>query len=288
MKDKVKKTLKEYLTVTVGTLLVGMGVYFFKFPNNFSTGGVSGISILLAALFDKLTPGLTMLIINVALLVVGFIFIGRDFCLKTVYSSLLLSAFTYGMEYICPMSAPFTGDKLLELVFAIFLPAFGSAILFNNGASTGGTDVVAALIKKYAKVGNISFALLIADMIIVLASVFVFDVATWLYCVLGLVSKCLLVNIVIEGMNTSKYFTIITENPDPISGYIKNVLHKGATLAKHCEGVFSNDDKTIIMTVLRRPQARLLRDYIKEADPGAFVIINNTSDIIGKGFRETV
>ncbi len=287
MKEKLLKTLKEYAIITLGTLMVGLGVYFFKFPNNFSTGGVSGISILLAALIDDFTPGLVMLIINISLLVIGFIFIGRDFCFKTVYSSLLLSGFTYGMEYIFPMNAPLTDDKLLELVFAIFLPAFGSAMLFNYGASSGGTDIIAMIIKKCSRI-NISSALFISDILIVLASALVFDAATWLYCVLGLLCKCLLVNNVIESFNTSKYFTIITEHPAEISNFIKVELHKGATLAKHCEGAFSNSDKTVIMTVLRRAQARVLRDYIKKVDPHAFVIINNTSDIIGKGFRESV
>lgn len=287
MKNKILNTAKEYAFITAGTLLVGLGVYFFKFPNNFSTGGVSGISILLAALIDSFTPGLVMTVINVTLLVIGLVFIGRDFCFKTVYSSLLLSAFTYGMEFLFPMSAPFSDDKLLELVFAIFLPAVGSAMLFNCGASSGGTDIVAMIIKKYSKI-NISSALFISDLLIVLASALVFDMATWMYCVLGLLCKCLLVNNVIESFNTAKYFTIITDRPDEISSFIKSDLHKGATLTKHCEGAFSNADKTIIMTVLGRAQARLLRDFIKKADPHAFVIINNTSDIIGKGFRENV
>ncbi len=281
------KKIKEFLLMNLGTVLMGFAIYFFKFPNNFSTGGVSGISTLLSPFIAGMSPGLIMMIINVLLLGVGFILIGHDFTFKTVYCSLLLSGVTYVMEFIVPMPHPFTNDKLLELVFAIFMTGAGSAILFNIGASTGGTDIVAMIIKKYTQM-NISKALFYADIVIVALSFVVFGIQTWLYSVLGFLCKVFVVNNVIESFNESKYFTIVTEKASEIGEYITTELRRGATMSRKFEGVYSNNSKTLMLTVVRRNQAIKLRNYIKQIDPHAFVIVSNTSDIIGRGFRELV
>lgn len=283
----MKKLLKEYVIITFGTLLLAIGIYFFKFPNNFSTGGVSGISVILAGIDPKISSSLAMMIINILLLVLGFIFTKNDFCFKTIYCSMLLSVTTYILELICPLSAPLTNEPILELVFAIMLPAIASAILFNYDASTGGTDIVAMIIKKYSNL-NISKALFCADVLIVMATFFVFGIETWLFSLIGFLAKIFVVNGVIENLNTSKYFTIITDMEKEISHFITVNLHKGATISKNYEGAFSNSEKSVILTVVNRRQAVELRNYVKKIDPHAFVIISNASDIIGKGFRESI
>ncbi|MBQ2378075.1 MAG: YitT family protein [Clostridia bacterium] len=283
----MKNSFKDYVWMTVGALLMGLGVYFFEFPNHFSTGGVTGISILLAEVFPSISAGLFMLVINVALLIIGFIIIGRDFGFKTVYCSLLISGVSYVLEFIYPMSAPLTNDTLLELVFAVFLPGVGAAIMFNVSASSGGTDIVAMIIKKYAKI-NISKALFMADIVVVCLSAFVFNVQVWFYCVVGFLCRVLVVDNVIESMNTSKYFTIITSRAKEIADYITIDLDQGATMSNAYTGVYTGEQKTVILTVVRRRNAVALRHRIKEIDPDAFVIINNSMDIIGNGFREIV
>lgn len=134
--DSRLQTFKDYVMLTTGTLLIALGVYFFKFPNNFSTGGVSGISIVLAHYAPNLSAGAFVFIINMALLLLGFAVFGRSFGVRTAYTSLLLSCATWGLEYIFPMDAPMTTQPLLELIFAVALPAVGSAILFNMQASS--------------------------------------------------------------------------------------------------------------------------------------------------------
>ena len=140
--------INNFLLVTLGTVLTAVGIYFFKFPNNFSTGGVSGISILLGRLVPFLSPAVTMWAINLILLLVGFLFFGRGFGLMTAYCSMLYSFLTWLFEVIYPMTQPFTDQPFLELCFAMMLPAVGSAILFNCNASSGGTDIVAMILKK--------------------------------------------------------------------------------------------------------------------------------------------
>ncbi len=283
----MKKNLKDFALMTLGAVLMGLGVYFFEFPNHFSTGGVTGISILLAEVFPAVSPGLFMLVINVALLIIGFMIIGRDFGFKTVYCSLLISGVSYILEFIYPMTGPLTNDTLLELVFAVFLPGVGAAIMFNVSASSGGTDIVAMIIKKYAKI-NISKALFMADIVVVCLSAFVFNIQVWFYCVVGFLCRVLVVDNVIESMNTSKYFTIITTKAKEIADYITADLDQGATMSNAYTGVYTGEQKTVILTVVRRRNAVLLRHHIKEIDPDAFVIINNSMDIIGNGFREII
>lgn len=282
--QRIFETLKMYLIITVGTLMVAFGVYFFKFPNNFSTGGVSGISVILGHLSPKLSAGSYVLIINIILLIVGFIFIGTSFGVKTVYSSLLMSFSIWGLEKICPMTSPMTDQPFLELSFAVLLPAVGSAVLFNTGASTGGTDIAAMILKKYAKI-DIGKALFLVDAVIAVTAGLVFGIETGLFSCLGLIAKAFFVDSVIESINTSKYFTIVTENPEPLLDFIMKELHRGATESTEFEGAYSKKKKTLILTVVNRMQAVRLKNFVHTNDKGAFMVISTSSDVIGKGFR---
>lgn len=278
------KKLKDFFVITVGTLAVSAGVYFFKFPNNFSTGGVSGISVILGKLFPGLSAGSYVLIINMLLLIVGFLFIGKGFGVKTVYSSLLMSLAIRVAESVAPMSAPLTNQPFLELCFAVLLPAFGSALLFNTGASTGGTDIVAMILKKYVSL-DIGKALFVTDALIALTAGLVFGAETGLFSLLGLLAKAFVVDGVIESINTSKYFTIVTDKAEPILSFIMEELKRGATESTEFEGAYSKNKKTLILTVVNRVEAVRLKKYVHMTDPGAFMVISSSSDIIGKGFR---
>lgn len=285
---KMKEKLKEFMVLTLGTVIMSVGIYFFKFPNNFTTGGVSGISVVLGAIVPGISPGTFVMIINVSLLIIGFIIIGKSFGIKTVYCSMLMSLLIYALERIGPMSQPLTTQPVLELVFAILLPACGSAILFNADASTGGTDIVAMVIKKYAKI-NISKALFISDIVIVMSTVFVFGIETWLFSLLGFLSKVFLVNNLLESINLSKYCTVIVspENEEDVRRFITDTLHKTATVSEAYEGAYKNDKKAVFLVALKRKQAVMLKRYIKDLDSRTFMIISNTSDVCGRGFRET-
>ena len=218
-------------------------------------------------------------------MIVGYFIVGKEFGIKTVYSSLLMTFSLDFLEKIYPMSAPFTSEPVLELLFAIFLPAVGSSLLFSTGASTGGTDIVAMIIKKYSSM-NISKALMCSDCAITLMACVAFGMETGLFCITGLIIKCVMVDMVLENIKTHKCFHIITSNPEPVADFIINELHRGAT-ELHGEGAYTHKDKTVLMTVVNRREAVMLRRYVKSIDPTAFLLITNTGDIIGKGFRGT-
>ena len=275
--------INNFLLVTLGTVLTAVGIYFFKFPNNFSTGGVSGISILLGRLVPFLSPAVTMWAINLILLLVGFLFFGRGFGLMTAYCSMLYSFLTWLFEVIYPMTQPFTDQPFLELCFAMMLPAVGSAILFNCNASSGGTDIVAMILKKYTSL-DIGKALLVSDALIAASACFVFGIRTGLFSLLGLVIKAFVVDSVIESINLCKYFSIVTACPDAICDYVIREMNRSSTVID-AVGAYSHEDRKVIMVACRRSEAVKLRHFIKTVDPKAFMFITNTSEITGKGFR---
>lgn len=280
-KSPVTKNLWEYAVVTVSTLIMVFGNYFFKFPNNFAFGGITGFSTIVSAL-TKLSASQFTFIANMVLLVMGFIFIGKGFGMKTIYSSVLMSLALGAMDRWFPMGKPLTDQPILELVFAVFLPAVGSALLFNVGASSGGTDIIAMILKKYTSF-NIGTMLLLVDCFSVLMAFVVFDVTTGLFSTLGLIGKSLMIDGVIENINLCKCFNIVCDNPEPICDFIIKELNRSATVYQ-AQGAFTHHRKTVIMTTMRRSQAVKLRNFIRQAEPTAFMLISNSSEIIGKGF----
>ena len=279
----MKDQSKDFLLLNFGTILVTAGTYFFKFPNNFSTGGVTGIAVLVAPFLPGISTATFTNVANILLLVAGFLFIGKGFSAKTVYATLLMSAGFSLLELFCPLDQPLTTQPLLELIFGVALPAVGSAILFNIDASTGGTDIVAMLMKKYTSM-DIGRALLVSDFIVAFSSLFIFGVETGLFSLLGLVIKSLMIDSVIESINQHKYVHVICSDPEPICDYIVQKLHRGATV---CEavGAYTHQHRYIVYTAMDRPQAIFLRRFVRQLEPHAFILITNTSEVIGKGFH---
>ena len=278
----MKSKLKNFSLLTISTLIMTVGIYFFKFTNNFTFGGITGIAVLVAK-FLPISASDFSFVVNILLLIIGWIGLGKSFAEKTAYSTILLSVSLSLLERIYPMSHPLTNEPLLELIFAILLPALGSAILFNIGASSGGTDVIAMILKKYTSV-DIGKGLMISDFIFTLAGFLVFNVKTGLYSLFGLIMRSALIDNFIESFNRSKYFHVVTSNATCICDFIQNDLQRGATIV-NATGAFTGDDKYIILTVLSPSQAVKLRNFIKEHDPKAFLLVSNTSEIIGKGFH---
>lgn len=277
------KLFKELMIINVGLLFVALGICFFKIPNHFVLGGVSGAAILIESAFKSAPVGLIMLCINSIMVIFGIILVGFDFASRTVYSSVILSLMVWALQTFLPINKPLTNQPFLELMYAILLPAIGTAIVFNQGSSTGGTDILARILTKYMHI-HIGKALLILDFIITFFAWFIFGIEIGMFCTFGLIVKAFLIDFVIENLNLGKQMTIVCNDGKEIREYILNTLHRGATL-QHAEGAYSNEKKQIINTVVNRHQAIMLRSFVKKVSPNAFVTITNTSEIIGKGFR---
>lgn len=278
----MKWNLKHFFLLTASTLLMAFGTYFFKFTNNFTFGGITGLAVLVART-GLMSAGDFNLIASMLLLIAGLIILGKEFAARTAYCSILLSVALSVMERLWPMSEPLTTQPMLELCFAIALPALGSAVLFNIGSSSGGTDIIAMILKKYSSF-DIGRALMISDAVITTASFFVFDIETGLYSFLGLAIRSFMIDNFIESFTLSKYFNVVCDNPEPICDFIVHTLGRSASVCL-AKGAYSGKDKYLILTALNRVQAVKLRNFIKVQDPEAFILISNTSEIIGKGFH---
>lgn len=279
---KKSSKFRNFGLMNLGCILLALGVYFFKIPNGFSTGGVTGIGTILSAL-TGISAGIWIWALNILLLVVGFIFLGKQNGIKTVYCSMFYSAITYGLELVVPLNSPLTNQPFLELVYAMLLTSIGAAMIFNSNASSGGTDIAALILKKYTSI-DVGKALLAVDFVVAASSFVVFNIKTGLFSLLGLFAKAFIVDSVIESFNTCKYFVVITSEREKISDYIINSLGHGVTVSSVI-GEYTKEEKTMIHTVCKRIEAIKLRNRIREIDPHAFTIVTTSSEIIGRGFR---
>ena len=233
--------------------------------------------------YPSLSNGTIVSVINIALLILGLILLGKEFGFKTFYVTIAFSAMLKVMEFLWPMTQPLTDQPFMELLLGVFLPAWGSAMLFNIGSSTGGTDIVAMILHKYTSL-EIGRALLVSDLGIVLIAAYLYGAQTGLYCILGMILKCTVVDSAIESLNLRKVCTIISKYPDQVEDFIINDLHRSAT-EQNAFGVYTKQEQKVLMTVLTRSETNRLRIHLRQIDPHAFITIVNSSEIIGKGFR---
>ncbi len=279
----MKHKINSLVMITMSTFIMAIGIYFFKFPDNFCFGGITGFATVIAKI-TPLSASVFTFLANTLLLIIGFIFLGKSFALKTTYASMLLSLLLLVFEKWIPLSAPLSNEPMLDLIFAIALPSIGSAILFNIGASSGGTDVIAMLLKKYTNMKDIGIALFVTDLVMILVACFVFDLKTALYSFVGLTVKSFLIDDIIATINLRKSITIVCDDKDEICSFITNNLGRSATITDGV-GAYTNRQKYIIFTSLSRTQAVELRNYIRDNQPQAFMSVSSTSEVFGKGFH---
>ena len=294
--QKKKRAVLRWVLLLFGISMMSCSVYFFQTPNQFTLGGIAGIAIILESFIHPLcsffTQGVIMAIINVALLIIGLIILGKQCTIRTIFCSLFYTGVIWLFEYLDVLghiskTGTLTNQPFMELVYAILLFGIGGALVFNCGASSGGTDIIALILKKFTNI-NVGMALMIIDMMVVFISFYTFkSVDCALFSFLGLFTKSFLLDGVIESIGKTKYITIITENPDIIAEYILKVIKHGYTVYD-AEGGYSHNKKKVIVTVCKRNEALKLKLKIHQTDPGSFVIITDANEILGKGFGGTI
>ena len=213
----------------------------------------------------------------------GLIFLGKEFALTTGYATVVLSAELMLLEKACPLNEPLSDQPMLELIFAIALPAIASALLFSVGASSGGTDVIALIVEKYTHLHSIAAALFLTDLVMVVAACFVFDLHTALYSFVGLTVKSLMIDVVLERMKMCKAILIVCDDKEPICDFVNKELNRGATYTP-CNGAYTNQPRYIIYTTLTRHEAMQLREFIHKEHLNAFMSMLSTTEVFGKGF----
>ena len=221
---------------------------------------------------------------NMILLVVGLIFLGKKFAMTTGYASVVMSAELMFLEKFFPMHGSLSNQPMLDLLFAIALPAIASALLFNVGASSGGTDVIALIVEKYTHIHSIAVALFLTDLFMVVAACFVFNLYTALYSFVGLTVKSLVIDAVLEKIKMCKAILIVCDDRKPICDFVMRKLVRGATYTP-CFGAYTDKPHYIIYTTLTRREADQLQDFIHKQHLNAFMSMLSTTEVFGKGFN---
>ena len=188
------------------------------------------------------------------------------------------------LEKLCPLRGPLSDQPMLDLLFAIALPAIASALLFNVGASSGGTDVIALIVEKYTHIHNVAVALFLTDLFMVIAACFVFDLYTALYSFVGLTVKSLVIDAVLEKIKMCKAILIVCDDRKPICDFVMRKLVRGATYTP-CFGAYTDKPHYIIYTTLTRREADQLQDFIHKQHLNAFMSMLSTTEVFGKGFN---
>ncbi len=280
-----KVTLRDFLTMHVGMVLIACSTHFFLVPNHFVTGGMTGLSTILGNVLTFFSVSQWLIGLNILMLIIGFIFLGKQMGFFTAYCSLGYSLIMELFDVFFPCDTPLTAEPFMELCVGILIYAFGTAIIFYSGASSGGMDIVALILQKYVKI-DVGKAVLVVNSFIAIGSIFAFpnDTTRAILSLVGLFANAFIIDGVIDSLGACKYFMVITQKPDLVAEYIMNSLHHGVTITD-AVGAYTLNKKGIVHTVCRRYEAIKLREKIKSIDPDSFIVITTSSEIIGKGFR---
>ena len=263
--------------ITFGTAIVAAAVFFFLVPSKLSVASISGLAIVLENYIALPVSGITM-ILNLSLLVVGFLLVGREFGSKTVYTSILLPTFIWILERLFPNYTSIMHDPFLDMICYIFLVSIGLAILFNRNASSGGLDIVAKLLNKFFRL-DLGTAMSGAGMVVALSSGLVYDAKTVVLSILGTYLNGIILDRFIFGFTIKKRVCVISEKEEEIRQYIIRNLHSGATIYQ-AQGAYHLEPKKEIITIVDKNEYLKLMNFLDKVDPNAFVTVYDVNKII--------
>lgn len=279
----MKKFLATFFLLTLGAFLDAVGFYFFLAPSAIAAGGINGLALVLNTFLPQFPLGSLVLIMSLLMLLIGFILVGAVFGFKTVYCSILIPLIIWGLEYVYPLNAPLGNDTLVQMIFGVLISGTGIALLFNQNASSGGTDIAGRILYKFYHI-HLGKGLFIIDFFITIAATVTFGIEKGMYALLGVLLYGLVIDAIIEGVRVSKHVTIITQESEIVKRYIVEDLERGATLYA-ARGAYTGEEREVIITIVNRREFIHLRNFIKSNDPRAFVSVQNTHDVLGEGFK---
>ena len=273
---KLSNSMKELAIITVGNVIVAAAVFFFMLPSHVSVGSGAALAMVLSN-FIPLSVSTITLIMNVGLLIIGFLLIGPEFGAKTVYCSILMPVVMGVFEKIFPNFQSITQDPLLDVICYILVVGVGLAILFSRNASSGGLDIVAKIMNKYLKM-DLGKAMSTSGIVVALSSALCYDSKTVVLSLLGTYFGGMIVDHFIFGINIKRRVCVISDHLDPIVDYVLHDLHSGATL-NEIIGAYDKTPRTEMITIVDKNEYRQLMDYVRKVDPKAFVTVYSVSDM---------
>ena len=273
---KIRKTIEEFAIITVGTIIVAVAVFFFMMPSHVSVGSGAALAMVLSN-FIPLSVSTITLIMNVGLLIIGFLLIGPEFGIKTVYCAILMPLVVGVFERVFPDFQSITQDPLLDVICYILVVGVGLAILFSKNASSGGLDIVAKIMNKCLRM-DLGQAMSMSGMIVALSSALCYDSKTVILSLLGTYFGGMVVDHFIFGINIKRRVCVISEHLDDIVRYVLHDLHSGATL-NEIIGAYDKMPRMEMITIVDKNEYKLLMDYVRKVDPKAFVTVYSVSDM---------
>lgn len=279
MKSKLRCYIRDMAVITFATFIVAVAVYFFMMPNNLAIASIAGLAVVLQK-FIPLSVATISLIFNVGLLIIGFIFVGREFGGKTVYTSVILPIFVGIFEKLFPKYNGLTGDPFLDMICYIFIVSIGLSLLFNHNASSGGLDIIVKILNKYLHIDK-GKAMSIAGMLVSLSAVFAYDTKTVVLSVLGTYLNGIILDYFLFGTNIKKKVCILSRKNEEIKKYILKNMHSGATLYKVI-GAYNNEEHEEVVAIVNKREYGVLMQYIRRTDPDAFVTVSTINEVMYK------
>ena len=271
-----KRNVVDWLVITLGVAIVSTAVFFFMMPLNVTVGSGTALAMVLSNYIPLPVSVITMLL-NIFLLIIGFLLIGPEFGAKTVYCALLMPAILWVYERLLPDFQSFTNDPLLDVICYILVVGVGLSILFSRNASSGGLDIVAKLMNKYLRM-DLGQAMSISGILVAASGALCFDMKTVVISILGTYFGGLVVDHFIFGLNLKRRVCIISPKLDEITQFILHDLHSGATI-NEIIGAYDNKPKREIITIVDKQEYKALMDYVKKTDPKAFITVYSVSEI---------
>lgn len=266
----------ETLILTGAVAVIAAGVYFFLVPSKASVSSISGLGMILTNFIPLPLSAITM-ILNVVLLIIGFFTCGKEFGVKTVYTSVMLPVFLGIFEKIFPSYTSMTGSQELDVLCYILVVSMGLSVLFNRNASSGGLDIVAKILNKYLHV-ELGKAMSLAGMCVALSSALVYDKKTVVLSILGTYFNGMVLDHFIFGQNIKRRVCIITKKEQELSRFIIHDLHSGATIYEAI-GAYKMEKHREIITIVDKREYQKLMNFINREDPDAFITVYNVSDM---------
>lgn len=272
----IKKFIKEYLIITFGAFLAASAIYFFMLPSHIAVGSGSALAMVLSN-FIPFPVSVIQFVMNLFLLIIGFVLIGPEFGAKTIYASLSLPLMLGVFERVFPDFQSLTQDPLLDMVCYLIVVGMGMAILFSHNASSGGLDIVAKIMNKYLKIG-LGDAVSISGIVVALSAAVCYDAKTVVLSVLGTYFGGLVLDKFIFGLNIKRRVCIISSKLDQIVDFILHDLHSGATL-NEITGAYDNISRKEVITIVDKNEYRKLMDYVRTVDDKAFVTVYSVTEM---------
>ena len=279
MKSKLRCYIQDMAVITFATFIVAVAVFFFMMPNNLAIASIAGLAVVLQN-FIPLSVATISLIFNVGLLIIGFIFVGREFGGKTVYTSVILPIFVGILEKLFPKYNGLTGDPFLDMICYIFIVSIGLSLLFNHNASSGGLDIIVKILNKYLHIDK-GKAMSIAGMLVSLSAIFDYDTKTVVLSVLGTYLNGIILDYFLFGTNIKKKVCILSAKNEEIKKYILKNMHSGATLYKVI-GAYNNEEHEEVVAIVNKREYGVLMQFIRRTDSDAFVTVSTINEVMYK------